>query len=172
MNLNSTKYALPTLSSLSIKGLCSAALRAAKPLMFCRFRYLPILVLTSGLSQSLQAADVALTVENITEHNGTLFWSVFDDEGSYQSEESPLVAGRSRVTGDTLKLTLHELPAGEYAVKLFHDANDNGEMDSNLLGLPQEGYGFSNNAGSFGPASFSDAKVTVTEDTQIIIRLR
>lgn len=171
MNLNSLKNALPTLSTLSFKAL-SAAASVMKPLLFRRFRYLPILILTSGLTQPLQAADIELTVENITELSGTLFWSVFNDENSYTSEQAPMVAGRSKVTGETLKLTLHELPAGDYAVKLFHDANDNGEMDSNLLGLPQEGYGFSNNAGSFGPASFSDAKVTVTDNTQIIIRLR
>lgn len=172
MKLISMKHTLPSLSVSSFRNLCLAAAKFAKPLLFCRFRYLPILVLTSGLTQPLQAADIALKVENITELSGTLFWSVFDDEDSYKSEQTPLVAGRSKVTASSLKLTLHELPAGEYAVKLFHDANDNGEMDTNLIGLPQEGYGFSNNAGSFGPASFSDAKVIVSENTQITIRLR
>lgn len=35
------------------------------------------------------------------------------------------------------------LPAGEYAVVVFHDANDNGTVDHNFLGLPKEALGFS-----------------------------
>lgn len=131
-----------------------------------------ILPLLLGLSQSLEAADLSMIVENITEIEGTLYWSIYDSQDSYDSEEQPLLAGRSRVIGESLQITLHDLPQGQYAVKLFHDANDNGEMDSNLLGLPQEGYGFSNNGGSFGPASFSDAMVELKENIQISIRLR
>ncbi len=130
---------------------------------------LPLLL---GVSPILKAADLNLTVDNITDTKGTLYWSIFDSEESYNTEENPLLAGRSRVIGERLQITLHDLPAGDYAVKLFHDANDNGEMDSNLLGLPQEGYGFSNNAGNFGPASFSEAKVELNGNIQITIRLR
>ncbi|MCX7174006.1 MAG: DUF2141 domain-containing protein [Proteobacteria bacterium] len=36
------------------------------------------------------------------------------------------------------------LPAGAYAVVVFHDENDNGEIDHNLLRLPSEALGFSN----------------------------
>lgn len=34
---------------------------------------------------------------------------------------------------------------GYYAVALFHDENDNGHFDTTMLGIPSEGYGFSNN---------------------------
>jgi len=37
------------------------------------------------------------------------------------------------------------LPAGDYAVTLYHDENNNGKFDSNMIGYPLEGYGFSNN---------------------------
>ncbi|MFA6310057.1 MAG: DUF2141 domain-containing protein [Sterolibacterium sp.] len=44
------------------------------------------------------------------------------------------------------------LPAGSYAVVVFHDENDNGEIDHNRLGLPSEALGFSN---GFRPGVFS-----------------
>lgn len=44
------------------------------------------------------------------------------------------------------------LPAGAYAVVVFHDENDNGEIDHNRLGLPSEALGFSN---GFRPGLFS-----------------
>ena len=120
----------------------------------------------------LQAADFGVTVENISDQKGYLYWSVFDSQLAYETDASPVLAGQGRVIAETLRFTLHDLPPGAYAIKLFHDANGNGKLDSNLLGLPQEGYGFSNNAGHFGPASFSEAAVLVSADTQITIRLR
>ncbi|MFK7862759.1 MAG: DUF2141 domain-containing protein [Pseudohongiellaceae bacterium] len=167
-----TQYALKTLTLFTTFCAAAIARSLANPIKNYRFRYLPILVLTGGLSHPLQAADVELTIENITEVSGTLYWSVYDSEDTYKSEEHPVVAAQSKVTGEMLKVTLHDLPEGDYAVKLFHDANDNGEMDSNLIGIPQEGYGFSNNGGAFGPSSYSDAKVKVEDNTLITIRLR
>lgn len=172
MNLKSTSNTFQALSTFA--RICATKLsnNLPKASSLYRFRYMPIMLITGSLAQSAQAADIEMEIENITKLTGTLLWSIFDNENSYKTEGNPLVAGRSRVTAETIKVTLHDVPSGYYAIKLFHDANDNGEMDTNLLGLPQEGYGFSNNAGSFGPASFKDAKIEITKDTQITIRLR
>jgi len=54
------------------------------------------------------------------------------------------------------------LPFGEYTVRFFHDENDNGEFDTGFLGIPREGYGFSNNARPrFGPPSYHKARFQV-----------
>jgi uncharacterized protein (DUF2141 family) len=45
----------------------------------------------------------------------------------------------------TAQTVFARLPYGAYAVSLFHDENKNGKLDSNLLRIPKEGYGFSNN---------------------------
>jgi uncharacterized protein (DUF2141 family) len=172
MNLNLAHYALQAFSKVAGGLAFSSDKPLPSALIFHRFTYLAILALTISLSHPLHAADIKLSVENITEPSGTLLWSVFDSEEAYDAESAPLFAGRSRVVSQTLDVTFHHMPPGNYAVRLFHDANDNGEMDKNIVGFPQEGYGFSNNGGSFGPASFADAKVEVKEDTQITIRLR
>lgn len=44
----------------------------------------------------------------------------------------------------TVTMTFRNLPAADYAVQLFHDENDNGKVDMNLVGIPTEGFGFSN----------------------------
>lgn len=73
----------------------------------------------------------------------------------------------------SMTLTFQGLEPGEYAVQIFHDENDNGEMDSNLFGIPSEGYGFSNGAkASFGPPKFSEMKVVVgAEPAQTTARM-
>ncbi|MBK7290922.1 MAG: DUF2141 domain-containing protein [Chitinophagaceae bacterium] len=43
----------------------------------------------------------------------------------------------------------------QLSIAILHDENDDGKMNSNFLGLPKEGYGFSNNVmGNFGPPLF------------------
>jgi uncharacterized protein (DUF2141 family) len=53
-----------------------------------------------------------------------------------------------------------DIPPGTYALAVFHDENMNGKLDTNWLGIPTEGYGFSNDvkallgAPPFSAASF------------------
>ena len=54
--------------------------------------------------------------------------------------------------------TFRGVPSGRYAISAFHDANEDGELDTNLFGIPSEGYCASRGArGTFGPPSFADA---------------
>jgi uncharacterized protein (DUF2141 family) len=63
---------------------------------------------------------------------------------------------------------------GIYAIVLFHDENADGSFNRNWIGLPEEGYGFSNDARAyFHPPSFKDASFSLergTKDIQIDIR--
>ncbi len=63
---------------------------------------------------------------------------------------------------------------GAYAVAVYHDENGNGHFDRNFLGLPAEGFGFSNDAPTIlGPPSYGAARLDVGPgDTRITIRLR
>ncbi|MEE4660859.1 MAG: DUF2141 domain-containing protein [Halieaceae bacterium] len=130
------------------------------------------IVMAASCAFPASAADIEITVNNITEITGMLYWAVYDSAENYRAQSGPVMSARNRVSASTLSLTLHNMPAGRYAVRLFHDANGNGDLDSNALGIPTEGYGFSNNAGKFGPASFEDAAVDVQGDTRMAIRLR
>ncbi len=63
---------------------------------------------------------------------------------------------------------------GTYAVAIYHDENDNHHFDRTLLGLPAEGYGFSNDAPTlFGPPAFAATRFAVPAGgTRLAIRLR
>jgi len=66
------------------------------------------------------------------------------------------------VTTATATITFTDVSEGRHAIKAFHDVNDNGELDTNWMGIPTEPYGFSNDAmGTFGPPSFQDASFLV-----------
>lgn len=65
-----------------------------------------------------------------------------------------------------------ELCAGQYAVRLYHDENGNQLLDTNVLGIPRERYGYSNNVrGWMGEPSFERQLFWMESDTTITIKL-
>lgn len=76
-----------------------------------------------------------------------------------------------RPLGEDVVVTF-EAPPGRYAVAVHHDANANGKMDSNFLGIPKEGYAVSNDARpKFRAPRFSEAEVSVTRDTALVVHM-
>ena len=97
---------------------------------------------------------------------GELFIEVSDAEGE------TITAEIHPVTGRNVTVRFDSLAPGPVAVRLFHDENSNGKLDTNLLGIPTEGYGFSNNPRSrFGEPALEDRLFELRTDTTIQIRL-
>lgn len=89
----------------------------------------------------------------ITEARGKLLVEVRDEQGRTLSGHQLAAAPDSEGTQDFELL----LPQGKYAIAVFHDVNDNGDIDLNWLGAPTEIYGFSNNArGVFSEPELAD----------------
>ena len=116
------------------------------------------------------AAELKINVSSISSEQGHLLVALFSGEDSYNSGESKW-SSRVKVTGDKEEVIFSDLPEGEYAVKMYHDENDNMALDTNILGIPSEGYGFSNNGGRFGQPEYKKASFKVKENTSIDIRL-
>jgi uncharacterized protein (DUF2141 family) len=119
-----------------------------------------------------QAATVSVVVTNIRESSGDIRASLCADEASYKADECPGEAIAKAFKGSTT-LTFRDVAPGTYAIQLFHDKNGNGKTDFNFLGIPREGFGFSNNAKpSFSAPRFSKVAFTVgTSDVELTIRL-
>lgn len=76
------------------------------------------------------------------------------------------------ITGKTCTVSIKDLKPGKYAIRYYHDENLNGKMETNMVGKPLEGYGFSNNAaGVFGPPSFDKCLFELSENKKIILRI-
>lgn len=121
-----------------------------------------------------QTSTFKLVIDAIPEVKGEVRIAIFDSREKYDSKEDPLQAVVLSVDEKSVRWSDHSLPHGEYAIAVYHDENTNGELDTNMLGIPKEAYGFSNNArGRFGPASWEDASFTVDgEETEINISLQ
>lgn len=103
------------------------------------------------------AAELTIHVDDVKAAGGAILVAVYGSEGSFLKKPDS-ATGAPAAPGAT-KVTFKDLPEGTYAFAVFHDANSNGKMDKNLVGIPTEDYAFSNNAmGKMGPPSFADAK--------------
>ncbi len=113
-----------------------------------------------------ERSSFELVIKGIEEVKGEVRIAVFDSEEAYKRKEEPLHAVVLPVDGETLVWDEEKLPYGDYAIAVYHDKNTNGELDSNILGIPKEAYGFSNDArGRFGPASWKDAHFKISSNT-------
>ena len=115
-----------------------------------------------GLSVSAtpaHAAELDLQVEGL-EPGGRLMLAVVDHVDGWNGKVEALLSINAKVNAGTMRFRL-PVPEGQIAVRLFHDENGNGKLDTNMLGIPREGYGFSKNPRVMGPASFEDAALLV-----------
>ena len=117
------------------------------------------------------AADLSLSVADGPTAEATLYVALYNDAAGYAdskavaSQTAPMREGKAR-------LVFAGLAPGRYALRVFADENGNGKLDTNLMGMPTERYGFSNDAkGNRAPPSFEAAAISVDADLQTLIHL-
>lgn len=116
-----------------------------------------VLLVTTGAALG---ADLDIMVHGVKSDEGHVLVAVCTPE-TFLGAGCPYTARAPAAVG-TVALTVPDIPPGTYAVQAFHDANDNFDIDRNLLGLPREGMGFSNDAPMrFGPPKFDDAAIEI-----------
>ncbi|WP_251473870.1 DUF2141 domain-containing protein [Stenotrophomonas lactitubi] len=126
-----------------------------------------------SLAASANAAELAVNVHDIRAQTGTLRVALVNTSVAWDGKAAPVQAQQARPQGDSTHFTFKDLPAGDYAVLLTHDENDNGTLDTNLVGMPVEGYGFSNNPQVMRKPTFDEARFSVpATGTTIDISLR
>lgn len=128
------------------------------------------LIIVSVLNANAQAS-LEVTVENIKETRGTIRVGLFTNESDFLKK--PADGKIVKASSGKVTVLFENLKPGDYAVSVIHDENENGELDTNLVGIPKEGFAFGNNAmGTFGPPSFKEAKITLENRAKQVISLK
>jgi uncharacterized protein (DUF2141 family) len=98
---------------------------------------------------------------------GVIYITVYDNEEDYM--ENRYAGAIAKVESEGSLEAVLKIPYGKYAVTIFHDVNEDEELNTNFIGIPKEPYGFSNNPkSSFGPPSFEQSLFEFSEDGQRI----
>jgi uncharacterized protein (DUF2141 family) len=136
--------------------------------IFCGF----ILILShSGLAQSqVKKGNLKVVVHNIKNKSGQIGFFLYNSADAFPNHtEMALSSGFVKVTGNSAEYTFANIPAGSYAVYVFHDEDNDKKLKTNFIGMPKEGMGVSNNAkGHFGPPKYNDAKFDFNKSDQAI----
>jgi len=109
--------------------------------------FLVVLLLAVPAAAEEQMAVLKVRVQHIAPKGGDLRLALYDRKGFADNNAPPIVDVVVPAKGYALTVTFAPVRPGTYAVKMFQDENRNGKFDQNFIGLPQERYGFSNNAG-------------------------
>jgi uncharacterized protein (DUF2141 family) len=92
--------------------------------------------------------------------------AVFKSAGQFMTD-SVYKGAILAITAVEELVKFENVPYGDYAIAAIHDVDKDGELDKNFLGIPTEGYGFTNHAtGKHGPPEWNQASFTMDERNQ------
>ena len=103
---------------------------------------------------------IHVKILEIRNSTGTVACALFESPAGFPSEflHSATNVMIIKIRKSQARCDFEDIPPGTYAMVVIHDENMNGKLDTNGLGIPKEGYGFSNDARKWlGTPSFSDA---------------
>jgi uncharacterized protein (DUF2141 family) len=100
-----------------------------------------------------------LTVKKLKSDDGFVFLGLVDEN------KNQVARAKVKIVNKVATVQIDSLPSGTYAVQYYHDINSNEKLDTGAFGIPEEGYGSSNDARGFmGPPDFADMIFELKED--------
>lgn len=132
-----------------------------------------VLLLVSNTGSRQEKSELTVVVDGFPSDQGKAFIAVFRSEDDFPNFGAQFKGVKVPVSGKRSTTIFKGLPNGNYAVAVFHDRNNNGKLDRNMLGIPTEHYGFSNDARElFSAPSFSSASITLNGSRKINVHVR
>ena len=100
---------------------------------------------TNIIPNKPQLVDVDVTVKNIRRPSGKILIGIFKNEEGFDKEKpfKSVQADKATISNGLLYVKT-QLEPGIYGAALIDDENNNGKFDYNFIGIPKEGFGFSN----------------------------
>ena len=111
--------------------------------------------------------DISLEMEinNLESNIGPIYIRILNEN------ENPVIVGKSPVINYSSEISFDSISAGKYAIQFFHDENKNQKMDFNLIGIPKENFGSSNDVKPIlGPPKFEKMLFEIYEDKKIVMK--
>jgi uncharacterized protein (DUF2141 family) len=145
------------------------SIRALSPLLLSLF----VLI---GLDPSRAGADgpsIVVEIEGLRSDRGEVRGALFRAHG-WTQEGSEIATCTAEIAHHRATCVIDDVEPGTYGFAFLHDEDDDGALDRDWIGIPSEGFGFSNDAApSLGPPSYESARFSHDESvTTLHIRTR
>ena len=119
---------------------------------------------------------LTVVVNGIRHQKGDICFRVYASEKGFpMSDTSEVQSGCVKITGSSITKNFQSLKPGTYAVAVVDDQNGDYKLNSNFLGIPQEGFGVSKNptiSARTGAPKFQQASFPLRKDTTINIVIK
>lgn len=130
--------------------------------------------MVSGKSFNAQQTHT-LVINNLGNKKGVLHIGWYNNAGDFRKPDKAVLSRSVAVEGkETVSVVFENVREGSYAIAVFLDINGDKKINTNMLGIPRERYGFSNNVyPAFRAANFKEASFEINEkESTQAIRLK
>ena len=129
---------------------------------------LGVAVLMTLIARHSNAANLKVIVEGIRSAKGEVRFAIFDKADQFPRGDQLRGKDIPALEGSVIA-SFNNIKAGAYAVAIHHDENGDKKMNTNIIGIPEEGYGFSNNARVFiFPPAFDAAAFSISAVDKVV----
>jgi uncharacterized protein (DUF2141 family) len=121
-------------------------------------------------------ATLTVVVNGLKQHKSQICLRVYSNERGFpNSNESEVQSGCIPNNGTSVKKQFSGLKYGTYAVAIVDDENRDAKLNTNFLGIPEEGFGISRNPTvsiTTGSPKFTNASFALRKNTTINIKMK
>ncbi|MEO1378018.1 MAG: DUF2141 domain-containing protein [Cyanobacteria bacterium J06635_10] len=119
--------------------------------------------------------NMRVRVDGLKNQKGQVCLNIFSTSKGFPSNEKQAIKARCvKAAKNSITVDFPDLKAGNYAVAVIHDVNGDNTLNRNVLSIPTEGFGFSNNPKILtGPPKFGESAVFIAgSNTDIQVQLQ
>jgi uncharacterized protein (DUF2141 family) len=114
---------------------------------------------------------LVVKVTGLKSQKGDLYLALHQRPEYFQVPDSAFIKKIVKINKETEEVIFDKIPTGRYALAVYHDENLNGRLDASPVGIPREGYGFSNNPKVPGRPKFEQAAFDFSRNDTIVINM-
>lgn len=117
-----------------------------------------------------QTGKIQIEISNVQNAKGNIGLALYNNAQDFIKKE--FKAKNVKAHKGKVYATFDNIPSGTYAIAVLHDENKNEKMDYNVIGVPKEAYGFSNNAKGFmAPPKFEAAAFRLKNGESKVVKI-
>ena len=126
-----------------------------------------LLILSQFSGSAFSQYSLEIEISGIRNNQGVIMIQLLN------SSQEVVDQVKGVIKDDSCVVTFTNLAPSKYAIQYYQDENLNEKLDKNKLGIPTEGYGFSNDAyGMFGPKPFKYWLFDLNSDKKVALRIK
>jgi uncharacterized protein (DUF2141 family) len=134
-------------------------------------KFLCLIFISFLWTKAFAQYSIEVKIDDIRHPQGTLYIALCNDPKAFL--EKHLIYSTLKIKSkDTQTIIFKDIAQGTYAIRVYHDINDSGKMETGTFGIPKEPFGFSNNPSKFSAPSFKKSQIAVNKNSQISISLQ